>query len=235
MENRTNNKVRILTVVLYAYLAFLPVLSVLFMYFDKDIWNAYAVVFNHISPTLTFFYHFYCLIIFGVSGAAMGVIISNMPVPKNAFWILVLIFDPLIIHTINHFSGNELHFVDLIIFTLVFENVAIILAYSVLYFSLKDKFIVLILMFSGGMLISYFGIHTFDIIKNFNLYALISTSANLLFSTVGYYKVIEHKTITGKKANKLQGKFFIISTLMGVLAVIFLIFAYIFPVLGFFG
>ena len=226
-------KNKTLTIIFYTYLAALPLLSVIVLYFDKDIWNAYTRVFDDISHTLTLFYHFYSLIILGFSGAAMGVVITNIPIPKNKIWLLLIILSPIISILINNVTGQEFKIAEMLFFTLIFENSAIILAYILLFITSKEKFIVLILLFSGGLLISYFGIYTFNIVKNMSFNTLFSTFANLLFSAFAYYKVIKIRTESNKKGTDLQNKFFIISTFLGITAVMFLILVYILPVFAF--
>jgi len=217
--------------IFYSYFALLPLLSILALFFDKDIWHKYSVIFSEFHIIATYLYHFFSLIIFVGSGFATVAIIRFIPIPKNNILLWFILLDTPITLLINYFTGASQSLADMIIFDFAFELFVLTLAIIIL--GIKEKKSFFLAFYSAAVFLSYIGVHVYSLILEFNLKTIIIISSNLILSVVFYYKNLKEHS-EGIKPTKIQKSFEPLAGVMGVFAVNFLIIIYLYKFFKFF-
>ncbi len=212
--------------VFYMYFVLLPMLSVLSLYFEKDVWNDFLHIFQTASGNvLNLFYHFYNLIVIAVSGVAVIVLLKYIPIPKSKFLLLFVIFDTPVTLFVNFLFGYKFSFADIFMFDFVFEVVAFIIADIIISHNFKRFAVIGIYTFA--VITSYFGIHVFYFLKDVNTNTLITIGVNLVLSVGAYIGILKQQKDKDIELTETQRKLVPIAGLMGFFAVSFLIIVYV--------
>ena len=207
----------------YLYFVLMPLLSFVFMYFDDTVWHNYLNVIDFsVYPTIAMFYHFFCIIAFGYSGVVAFLLIQATPIPKNKLLTLLIVLSTPLTMLIDYFTGAEIHIADTVIFDFVFTMLAFTVAELILAFK-PDK-----IFFAGSyaimLALTYYGVHTFNILKHADTKSLVLYGLNFIVAVWAFYSVLSGKSNETTKIQKDMSKWAIGS---GIVVMHFILIVYI--------
>jgi hypothetical protein len=211
----------------YLYFALLPLMSFLFLYFNKDIWDNYLNFIDYSEhPVVSIFYHVFCIIAYAYSGMVAVFIIQSTPVPKNKLLILLIIFDAPVTLFIDFVSGYDVSFADIIIFDFVFAMIAFAIAELIL--SVKPKKVFVAGIYAILVASTYYGVHTYNLLKEASTKNLILYTVNFILTVWVFYKVLKNRRgLPVHSIGKIQKKMSKIAFGTGFIGLYFIIFAYL--------
>ena len=207
----------------YLYFVLLPLSTFIFMYFDDTVWNNYLNVIDFsVHPTISIFYHTFCIIAFGYSGVVAFMMIQATPIPKNKLLTFLIILSTPLTLLIDYFTGTDIHIADTVIFDFVFTMLAFTVAELIISFKPNKVF------FAGSyaimLALTYYGVHTFNILKQADIKSLVLYSLNFILTVWAFYSVLSKKSINPSKIQQDMSKWAVGS---GIVVMHFIIIVYI--------
>jgi len=207
----------------YLYFVLLPILTFVFMYFDDTVWNGYLNIIDFaVYPTISMFYHIFCIIAFGYSGVVAFMLIQATPIPRNKLLTFLIILSTPLTMLIDYSMGADIHLADTVIFDFVFTMLAFVVAELIISFKPKRIF------FAGSyaimLALTYYGVHTFNILTQTDTKSLVLYSLNFIITVWAFYTVLKRK---GSKPTKIQTDMSKWAIVSGVVVMHFIIIVYI--------
>ncbi len=192
LNNQKKQLSPFLSKLFYLYFAILPLLAFASLYFEKNVWSDFSKLINPNNTSLYFVYHIFCAAVFFLTAILSLLLIKNTPLPKKKLLAFIMIFDAPVILLIDALTGHKISFAEMAIFDFTIELSAFMIADIILSFTKKEHTILLpATIFTIALLISYYGVFTFNILMQSSIKSLILFSFTFVSAIIGYFNVLK--------------------------------------------